>query len=224
MKRLTGASLNDVLLARYHHGDCAGWTRRELLTRLVDVCLAIQLAHDRGVIHRDLKPANIVLGSYGEVYVIDWGIARVLDEHDDDAITPGPGARDARLRGAGASARRARGRAHRRLHAGHLVVRDPDAAATEPDRPQRLGWARAIANALTRYLDGAGLHVHPWAVARSPVQLVLVMIGVTLGQLVATATMVIRLRGAKARAEAMLQVQLWHLRQLLPAASNVRAF
>jgi hypothetical protein len=68
------------------------------------------------------------------------------------------------------------------------------------------------------------LHVHPWAVARSPVQLVLVMIGVTLGQLVATATMVIRLRGAKARAEAMLQVQLWHLRQLLPAASNVRAF
>ena len=41
------------------------------------MCLAIDFAHERGVVHRDLKPANIMLGDFGEVYVLDWGIARV---------------------------------------------------------------------------------------------------------------------------------------------------
>ena len=49
-----------------------------LLRAFVDVCLAIDFAHARGVVHRDLKPSNIMLGDYGEVYVLDWGIARVL--------------------------------------------------------------------------------------------------------------------------------------------------
>ena len=48
-----------------------------LLRAFVDVCLAIELAHTRDVVHRDLKPANIMLGDYGEVYVLDWGVARV---------------------------------------------------------------------------------------------------------------------------------------------------
>lgn len=52
-----------------------------LVQVLRQVSLAIQYAHDAGVVHRDLKPENILLGKYGEVYVIDWGIAKILDEN-----------------------------------------------------------------------------------------------------------------------------------------------
>jgi serine/threonine protein kinase len=43
------------------------------------VCEAIAFAHDRGVIHRDLKPENIMVGPFGEVLVMDWGVAKILD-------------------------------------------------------------------------------------------------------------------------------------------------
>ncbi|MGE5187122.1 MAG: serine/threonine-protein kinase [Acidobacteriota bacterium] len=76
MKRLSGRTLHDKL------ADPAQ-PPQPLLRAFVDVCLAIALAHARGIVHRDLKPANIMLGDYGEVYVLDWGIARVLGEADD---------------------------------------------------------------------------------------------------------------------------------------------
>ena len=47
---------------------------------LIKVCEAIHFAHERGIMHRDLKPANIMIGPHGEVYVMDWGIARAFDE------------------------------------------------------------------------------------------------------------------------------------------------
>ena len=52
-----------------------GRTRQENVEILMKVCDAIRFAHDRGVIHRDIKPQNIMVGKYGEVSVMDWGIA-----------------------------------------------------------------------------------------------------------------------------------------------------
>jgi serine/threonine-protein kinase len=76
MKRLTGTTLADVLRAN----DQTTWPRRTLLARFVDVCLAVEFAHQRGVVHRDLKPANIMLGDFGEAYVLDWGLARMTGD------------------------------------------------------------------------------------------------------------------------------------------------
>jgi len=45
------------------------------------VCDAVAFAHARGVLHRDLKPANIMVGSFGEVLVMDWGLGKILREH-----------------------------------------------------------------------------------------------------------------------------------------------
>jgi eukaryotic-like serine/threonine-protein kinase len=80
MKRLTGRTLAHKLSDRTT-------PQKQLLRAFVDVCLAVDFAHGHGVVHRDLKPANIMLGDYGEVYIIDWGIARVLSESEPAACS-----------------------------------------------------------------------------------------------------------------------------------------
>ena len=59
-----------------------GWSLRRLLSVFLDVCEALAFAHSKGVVHRDLKPENIMIGEFGEVLVLDWGIAKILNVAD----------------------------------------------------------------------------------------------------------------------------------------------
>ena len=81
MKKLTGTTLGKIV------ADPAARARfglQRILRAFAEVCLAVELAHVRGIVHRDLKPDNILLGDFGEVYILDWGIAKVLGEDDGE--------------------------------------------------------------------------------------------------------------------------------------------
>ncbi|MBI2571302.1 MAG: serine/threonine protein kinase [Candidatus Schekmanbacteria bacterium] len=87
MKRVTGRSL--AALAREHHEQARGGDPARValglrrLVRIVQrVCQAVDYAHERGVLHRDLKPQNVMVGDYGEAYLVDWGLATKRGEAD----------------------------------------------------------------------------------------------------------------------------------------------
>ncbi len=87
MQLVRGVDLRAVLRQRAA-GDTS-WPLERLLGVMQKVCDAVGYAHAKGVIHRDLKPANIMVGRFGEVFVMDWGLARAPGE---------PEVRDLRLR------------------------------------------------------------------------------------------------------------------------------
>jgi tetratricopeptide (TPR) repeat protein len=69
-------------------GDAAAlkeYPRATLLTIFRKVCDAMMFAHSKGILHRDLKPENIMVGEYGEVLVMDWGLAKVLGEQENNS-------------------------------------------------------------------------------------------------------------------------------------------
>ncbi len=81
MKMVSGRSLSEAIKASATLGE-----RLALIAHVIDVAETIAYAHAEGVVHRDLKPSNVIIGTYGETVVIDWGIAKDLwaEDSDDD--------------------------------------------------------------------------------------------------------------------------------------------
>jgi serine/threonine-protein kinase len=74
LKLIKGRTLAALLQDRQHPAD----DLPHFLTIFGQVCQTIAYAHSRGILHRDLKPSNIMVGAFGEVQVMDWGLAKVL--------------------------------------------------------------------------------------------------------------------------------------------------
>ncbi len=89
MRLIRGDNLQIAIDEFHRHPDAPDRELRfrQLLGRFVDVCNAIEYAHNRCVLHRDLKPGNIMLGKYGETLVVDWGLAKALGAEGSTADT-----------------------------------------------------------------------------------------------------------------------------------------
>ena len=99
MKQIQGSSFKELLRDRQHKA----WPRLEArwgdqeaacLGILMEVCDALTAAHARGIVHRDVKPENVMVGEFGEVYLLDWGIALRMGDTSASALgsivgTPG---------------------------------------------------------------------------------------------------------------------------------------
>ncbi|MDP3233756.1 MAG: protein kinase [Myxococcales bacterium] len=90
MKVLEGSTFQQMLEKNKHGGIEALFAALEVMIR---VCDAISFAHSRGIIHCDLKPANVMVGDHGQIYVVDWGLARRKEllpkEGEDDGRAVG---------------------------------------------------------------------------------------------------------------------------------------
>jgi eukaryotic-like serine/threonine-protein kinase len=91
MKLVEGQTLGDVIRA-IPRGPLDTTMLYGLLDVLTKVCDALAFAHSRGVLHCDIKPANIMVGEFGQVYLMDWGIARLVTSAPSPESTPSPGA------------------------------------------------------------------------------------------------------------------------------------
>lgn len=90
MRFIRGRTLRDAardFAKRRNAGDVDWMELRTLVSAVISVANSISYAHSRGVLHRDLKGDNILLGDFGEVLVLDWGLARMLESEPEE---PGP--------------------------------------------------------------------------------------------------------------------------------------
>jgi serine/threonine protein kinase len=79
MKKIEGQTLFEIIVGLYNREPSIEkhFNLTRLLNIFIQVCDALSYAHARGVIHRDIKPENIIVGMFGEVTLIDWGVAKV---------------------------------------------------------------------------------------------------------------------------------------------------
>lgn len=86
MRVVRGEDLGRIV-QRMRSGE-GDWDLPRVVSSLLRVCDAMAFAHAKSVVHRDLKPSNIMAGQFGEVYVMDWGLARVLGREDSRDLRP----------------------------------------------------------------------------------------------------------------------------------------
>ena len=90
MKLVTGLTLREVFdgLARGDAEFAATWDLHRLIDVVIQVSQVLNYAHVHGVVHCDVKPGNIVVGAYGEVLLLDWGLAYLREKHANKEIAP----------------------------------------------------------------------------------------------------------------------------------------
>jgi WD40 repeat protein/tRNA A-37 threonylcarbamoyl transferase component Bud32 len=88
MPLVRGRDLKSIF-ARVERGE-DGWTLQRAVDVMHQVCLTVAFAHSKEVVHRDLKPENVMVGPFGEVFVMDWGLALLLGRSERGSIVGTP--------------------------------------------------------------------------------------------------------------------------------------
>ena len=86
MKKVVGRDLQQIISAirKGNLRTAEDFPLARLLQIFQKICDAIGYAHSKGVVHRDLKPANVMVGEFGEVLVMDWGLAKIIGQDEDE--------------------------------------------------------------------------------------------------------------------------------------------